>query len=160
MSFLKRRLVINPDLQYFKDICKTLVPATQKSFRDQQHRIRFCCCSSAWVDFWFKSFEANLQTDKTWCEKEQQVGPWVTWHLAKIEKFQSHLKFSPKTGGHQQLIVIVLTVSLGFTGLLLLWVNSYLPDYYYLGSWGKKKKVCSIPCFLKLSIHLLNESIY
>lgn len=141
MYFLKQCLVINPDLQHFKDICKALVPATQKSFRDRQHRIRFCCCSSAWVVFCFNSSLLRLICNqiKLSGRKSSRAGPWVTWHLAKIEKYQ---KSSLKTGGHQQIIIIiVVTVSLGFTGLLLLWVNSYLPDYYYLGTWCKKPVV-------------------
>lgn len=134
-------MVINPDLQYFKDVCKALVPATQKSLRDQQHRIRFCCCSTAWVVFCFDSSLLRLICDqiKLSMRKSSGAGPRVTWYLAKIEKYQRHLKFSLKTGGHQQIFIItVVTASLGFTGLLLLWVNSYLPDYYYLGTWCKK----------------------
>lgn len=137
-------MVINPDLHYFKDVCKALVPATQKSLRDQQHRIRFCCCSSAWVIFCFSSSLLRLICNqiKLSVRKSRRAGPWVTGHLAKIEKYQRHLKFSLKTGGHQQIIIIILvTVSLGFTGLLLLWVNSYLPDYYYLGTSCKKPVV-------------------
>lgn len=134
-------MVINPDLQYFKDVCIALVPATQKSLRDQQHRIRFCCCSTAWVVFCFHSSLLRLicHQIKLSMRKSSRAGPRVTWYLAKIEKYQRHLKFSLKTGGHQQIFIItVVTASLGFTGLLLLWVNSYLPDYYYLGTWCKK----------------------
>lgn len=132
MSFLKQCLLINPYLQYFKDICKALVPATQKSFRDQQHRIRFCCCSSAWVVFCFNSTLLRLicKQIKLSVRKSSKAGPWVTQHLAKIKKYQRHLKFSLKIGNHQQIIIIkVVTASLGFTGPLLFWVKSYLPDY-------------------------------
>lgn len=76
-----------------------------------------------------------MQLDKAPCEKEQQS--WTLSHLAvskKIEKCQRHLKFSLKAGGHQQIVILVVTLSLGFTSLLLLKVNTYLPDYYYLGT--------------------------